>query len=82
MKVERVKVYQAVQLGKHVETMFPGRKVPNVDMEVLEGIGVKISDATNTIVVPFPNVAYFIVKNTPTTKAKIVTGKHSLHVLA
>jgi hypothetical protein len=62
MKLIRVKVYQAVYLGKNLESMFPGRKNPKVEIELLEGIGVQISDKNNTVIVPFPNVAYIEVE--------------------
>ena len=76
MKFKRVKVYQAVYLGKDLESMFPSRKNPEVSIELIEGIGVKVSNKAHAIIVPFPNVAY--VELEKTQPKSIVTGKHRL----
>lgn len=66
MKFKRVKVYQAVYLGKDLETMLPSRKNPKVSIDLIEGIGVKIANSSAAIIVPFPNVAYVELENEET----------------
>jgi hypothetical protein len=58
MKAKMVKVYQAVYLDRKLGTHFPNGNAPEVSIEFLEGIGVKVSSKTDSIIVPYPNVAY------------------------
>jgi hypothetical protein len=58
MKIKMVKVYQAVYLGKKLVTHFPNQQHPNVQVKLLEGIGVQVDGDDDSIIVPYPNVAY------------------------
>lgn len=63
MEIKMLKVYQAVYLGPRLDTVFQtnpnaGNLSKAVKLEMLEGFGVKVSDAKHAIIVPFPNVAY------------------------
>lgn len=58
MKAKVVKCYQAVYLNRKLDTMFPNMNHKSVDIQFLEGIGVRISIPEDSIIVPYPNVAY------------------------
>jgi len=72
MNITRVKVYQAVKVGKHVETIYPNMKMKDVGLELMPSIGVKISHADLNIIVPFPNIAYIEIDEQET---KVKRGK-------
>ena len=70
MKAKMVKVYQAVYLGKKLCTHFPNREIGEVSIEFLEGIGVLVAGNGDSIVVPYPNVAYVQVESMEDKRAK------------
>jgi len=58
MKISRINMYQAVYLRrKYNHTYFPDKNSPNVTLELIEAVGVKVSEGDTAIIVPFPNIS-------------------------
>lgn len=58
MKPKYVKVYQSVYFDRKLHSHFPNKMVAEPAMEVVPGVGVKISDDRDSIFVPYTNVAF------------------------
>jgi hypothetical protein len=60
MKIKAVKIYQAVEFNRKLETYFVETtdRMVGLSLVVVEGIGVRVSTAQDSIIVPFTNVAY------------------------
>lgn len=83
MKLKAVKVYQAVEFNRKLETYFveTSDRMRGLDLSILESVGVVIKTETDQIIVPFTNVAFMkthlsdVDKKNPGREAKVGEGK-------
>lgn len=64
MKVIEVHTHMSVQFGTRKRehrhfAVSDTRKIPNLEMEVIEGLGIRIKNEEDNIVVPFVNITAF-----------------------
>jgi hypothetical protein len=58
MKLKMVKVYQAVVLNRKPDTYFPNRNDLSATLELIPNVGVKVDGKEDSVIIPFPNVAF------------------------
>jgi hypothetical protein len=83
IKLKAVKVYQAVEFNRKLETYFveTSDRMKGLDLEVFENVGIVIRTENDQIIVPFTNVAFMktelshVDKKNPGREAKVGEGK-------
>lgn len=60
MNIKAVKVYQAVEFNRKLETYFveTDTRMQGLKFKIVDGVGVRVSCATDSMIVPFTNIAY------------------------
>ena len=74
MEIKVLKVYQGVYLAAKMKTHFNAEKdadfLDGLELELVPNVGVKASARGDSIIVPFPNVAYIQLKQPKPTEQK------------
>lgn len=83
MKLKAVKVYQAVEFNRKLETYFveTSDRMKGLKLSIMEAVGVVVETPEDRIIVPFTNVAFMKTelsesdKKNPGREAKVGEGK-------
>jgi len=83
MKLKAVKVYQAVEFNRKLETYFveTSQRMQGLQLSIMKDVGVVIKTDADTIIVPFTNVAFMktelseVDKKNPGREAKLGEGE-------
>jgi hypothetical protein len=72
MKINAIKIYQAVSFANKLETSFnlARPEQANLNMGLLEGIGVSVVNNRDRIIIPFANIASIHYQDTVAEKAQ------------